>query len=134
MGEYCYNTTFHISIGMSPFHSLYGYDALKFFDVMFGDSKAPWSKDWIQESQDILRSLKDNMRTTKNKQKIYANWGCTERQFEVGDLVYLRFQPYKQSTLKQKGAEKVKPRFYGPYRVTRRVGEVAYELELPPGS
>jgi hypothetical protein len=36
--------------------------------------------------------------------------------------------------LKKRGAEKLKPRFYGPYRVIRRVGEVAYELELPEGS
>ena len=57
-----------------------------------------------------------------------------ERQFELGELVYLRLQPYRQSTLKQKGAEKLKPRFYGPYRVIRRIGQVAYELELPQGS
>jgi hypothetical protein len=29
--------------------------------------------------------------------------------------------------------ENLKLRFYGPYRVSRRVGEVAYEIELPPG-
>ena len=28
-------------------------------------------------------------------------------------------------------AEKLKPCFYGPYRVVRKVGEVAYELKLP---
>lgn len=49
-------------------------------------------------------------------------------------MVFLRLQPYKQSTLKQKGGKKLKSRFYGPYRVTRRVGEVAYGLELTPGS
>ena len=49
-------------------------------------------------------------------------------------MVYLRLQPYRQSSLKQKGAEKLKPRFYGPYRVIRRIGQVAYELELPQGS
>ena len=27
--------------------------------------------------------------------------------------------------------EKLKPHFYGPYKVIRKVGEVAYELELP---
>jgi hypothetical protein len=48
----------------------------------------------------------------------------------VGDFAYLRLQPYMQSPLKKKGAEKQKPHFYGSYRITRRVGEVAYELEL----
>ena len=49
-------------------------------------------------------------------------------------MVYLQLQPYRQSSLKQKGAEKLKPCFYEPYRVIRRIGQVAYELELPQGS
>ena len=65
---------------------------------------------------------------------MYADRRRIEWSFEVKDLIYLRLQPYKQSSLKQKGAEKLKPRFYGPYRVMRRVGEVAYQLELPEGS
>jgi hypothetical protein len=70
----------------------------------------------------------------QNQQKIYADRHRVERTFEVGDLVFLRLQPYRQSSLKKSGAEKLKPQFYRPYRVTRRVGEVAYELELPEGS
>ena len=65
---------------------------------------------------------------------MYIDQRRIEQSFEVGDLVYLRLQPYRQSALKQKGDEKLKPRFYGPYRLSRRVGEVAYELELPEGS
>ena len=98
--EYCYNTSHHISIGMSPFYSLYGYHPLSFVDVMFWDSKAHRAKIWIQESQDILRDLEDNMATTQNQQKLYADRGRVERQFEVGDMVYLRLQPYRQSSLK----------------------------------
>jgi len=134
LGEYCYNTTHHMSIGMTPFYALYGYHSLSFVDMMFGVSRAPRAKLWIQESQDILRALKDNIATAQNQQKLYADKGRVERHFEVGDLVYLRLQPYRQSSLKQKGAEKLKPRFYGPYRVIRRIGQVAYELELPQGS
>ena len=52
----------------------------------------------------------------------------------MDDLVYLRLHPYKQSSLKEKGDKKLKPRFYGPYKFVRRVGEVAYELELSLGS
>jgi hypothetical protein len=36
--------------------------------------------------------------------------------------------------LKRSGVEKLKLRFYGPYRVIRRVGKVAYELEILEGS
>jgi hypothetical protein len=36
--------------------------------------------------------------------------------------------------LKRSRENKLKPRFYGPYKVIKRVGEVAYELELLEGS
>jgi hypothetical protein len=134
LGEHCYNTTFHMSIGMAPFRTLYGYDAPTLMDIVFGDSRDPKAKDWIVESQEILKVLKENLHMAQNRQKVNADRHRVERSFEVGDLVFLRLQPYRQSSLKKSGAEKLKPRFYGPYRVIRRVGEVAYELELPKGS
>ena len=76
-----------MSIGMSPFYDLYGYHALTFVDVMFGARKAPRAKDWIQESQDILRGLKDNLTTMQNQQKLYADRGHVERNSKVNDLV-----------------------------------------------
>ena len=45
MGEYCYNTTYHMSIRMSPFRVLYGYDAPSFVDTVFGDRRVLGSKD-----------------------------------------------------------------------------------------
>jgi hypothetical protein len=134
LGEHCYNTTYHMSIGMSPFRALYGYDAPSFVDLAFGESRAPKAKYWLQESQDILRVLKENLQVAQNQQKMYADRHRVECNFEVGDLVFLRLQPYRQSSLKRSGTEKLKPHFYGPYRVIKRVGEVAYELELPEGS
>jgi hypothetical protein len=121
MGEYCYNTTYHMSIKMSPFGALYGYDAPSFIETVFGDSRVPEAKDWVEETQRILQSAKENLQSAQNQQKIE-------------DLVFLRLQPYRQSSLKRSGAEKLKPKFYGPYRVIKRIGEVAYELELPEGS
>ena len=58
-----------MSIGMTPFKALYGYEALNFADLVFGDNIEPKAKDWIQDSQDILKTLKrkstDNTKPTK---------------------------------------------------------------------
>jgi hypothetical protein len=61
MGEYCYNTTYRMSIWMSPFRSLYGYDAPSFVQTMVGDSRAPRARDWIEESQRVLWEVKENL-------------------------------------------------------------------------
>ena len=61
LGEHCYNTTHHMTIGMTPFRALYGYDASIFADRIFGDNRAPKAKEWIQEGQDILKILRENI-------------------------------------------------------------------------
>ena len=55
LGEFFYNTTFHISIKMTPFISLYGYEAPTFADLMFGDCREQKSKYWLQENQGIFK-------------------------------------------------------------------------------
>jgi hypothetical protein len=62
-----------MSIGMAPFRALYGYDALSFVDLEFGESGAPKAKDWIQESRGILKAPKDNLQTTHNQHKVYVD-------------------------------------------------------------
>jgi hypothetical protein len=98
-------------------------------DLVFGESRAPKAKDWITESQEILKLLKENLQMTQNQQNMSVDMHMIELNFEVGDLVFLRLQPYRQSSLKKSGAKKLKPRFYGSYKIMCRVGEVSYELE-----
>ena len=74
------------------------------------------------------------MQVAQNQQKKYADRHREERTFQVNDLVYLRLQQYKKTSIKNNRVEKLKPRYYGPCKVVRKIGEVAYELELPEGS
>jgi hypothetical protein len=57
-----------------------------------------------------------------------------EREFAVVDLVFLRLQSYRQSSIATCRSMKLAPRFYGLFRILNRVGKVAYRLELPTGS
>jgi hypothetical protein len=131
LAEYCYNTTQHMSIGMSPFRALYGYDPLSFGEIAFSDSRAPMVHDWIQQSEDILKELKDHLQKSQNQQKVQADKRRVDHTFKVGDLVYLRLQPYKEVSIKRSREEKLQPRFFGSYGVNRKIGVTAYELELP---
>jgi hypothetical protein len=67
----------------------------------------------------------------QNRMKQQADQGHSERQFAEGDQVFLRLQPYKQTSLKAEHCQKLAPKFYGPYTVLKRVGQVAYQLSLP---
>jgi hypothetical protein len=69
----------------------------------------------IQES--ILRTLKENLVMDQNRMKQQADQGRLECQIVEGDHVFLRLQPYKQTSLKAEHCQKLAPKFFGPYSV-----------------
>lgn len=79
IGKFCYNMPYHMSIAMSAFRALYGYDALTFSGMVFRDSRALGDKDWVQERQEILRALKNNSQVSQNQQMIYVDKHMVER-------------------------------------------------------
>ena len=56
-----------MSIGMSPFKELYGYEATTFGDLINQESRVPGAKDFIQQSIDIMKTLKDNLHYAQNQ-------------------------------------------------------------------
>jgi hypothetical protein len=67
----------------------------------------------------------------QNRMKKQEDQGRSKRQFAEGDQVFLRLQPYKKTSLKAEHCRKLVPKFYGPYTILKRVGQVAYQLALP---
>jgi hypothetical protein len=65
--------------------------------------------------------------------KKYADKHRKERTFEIGDMVYLKIQPYRHTSLSIHRSLKLHSKFYGPYQVLAKVGETAYRLLLPEG-
>ncbi|WMV30480.1 hypothetical protein MTR67_023865 [Solanum verrucosum] len=51
-------------------------------------------------------------------------------EFEVDDWVYLKVSPIK-GVMRFGKKGKLSPRYIGPYKISKRIGNVAYELELP---
>jgi hypothetical protein len=115
---------------MSPFEALYG---RKCRTPLYWDQigeRQFFGPELIQEAEEQVRIIWENLRVAQTRQKIYANNRRRSLEFEEGDHVYLKVTPLRgMRRFKVKG--KLSPRFIGPFRIFRRVGEMAYQLELP---
>jgi hypothetical protein len=80
---------------MSPFMALYGYHPPSITSPLKGNAKVQAVEDHIWHQQEVLKLLKDNLVITQNRMKQQADQHHSEREFEVGDWVFLRLQPYK---------------------------------------
>lgn len=66
--------------------------------------------------------------------KFFADKNRSERELEVGDEVYLKLQPYRQTSVAVRKCLKLSSRYYGPFTVLEKIGVAAYKLQLPEGS
>ncbi|GKE84980.1 putative reverse transcriptase domain-containing protein [Tanacetum coccineum] len=81
---------------------------------------------------DGQRSIKDRLKAARDCQKSYADKRRKPLKFSVGDHVLLKVSLWKGVvSFGKKG--KLAPRFVGPFKITKRIGLVAYRLRLPEG-
>ena len=94
----------------------------------------PELDDWVQNRQLMNELIKQHLSRAQLRMKKQADKKRSERQFQVGDKMFLKLQPYVQSTLAPRSSQKLAYKFFGPYEILSRVGLVAYKLRLPASS
>jgi hypothetical protein len=52
----------------------------------------------------------------------------------MGDMVFLKLQPYVQPSLAPRANQKLAFKYFGPFKVLSQIGQVAYKLDLPSSS
>jgi hypothetical protein len=89
------------------------------------------ARNWAQERAAYHEILRENLLAAQNRFKMQADKHRTDREFQIGDRVLLKLQPYTQHSVSNKPFPKLALKYFGPYTVLQRLGKAAYKLELP---
>ena len=131
LAEWWYNTNYHTATKSTPYEILYGYPPFLHIPYFPKDSPVDAVNNFLCKREQILHAVKKNLQNARHRMIQLANKHRSERQLAIGDLVYLKLQPYKQKTLGRRHSKKLASKYYGPYEVLARIGIVAYKLKLP---
>ena len=131
LAEWWYNTSYHTSLNLTPFQALYGFPPPMVGEVILPDCPNDSAREILQNRQLATQLIRDNLLKAQSRIKHQADKKRSERVLDVGDMVYLKIQPYRHSSLSLHNSLKLHSKFYGPFRVMEKVGKTAYRLLLP---
>ncbi|GKD24455.1 putative reverse transcriptase domain-containing protein, partial [Tanacetum coccineum] len=127
--EFSYNNSYHASIKATPFEALYGRKCRSpvcWAEVGLVQLTGP---ELVQETTERIIQIKQRIQTARDRQKSYADLKRKLMEFQVGDKVMLKVSPWK-GVVRFGKRGKLNLRYVGPFKVLKKVGVVAYKLEL----
>ena len=130
LAEWWYNTTYHSVIQTTPYEAIYGQPPPLHLPYLVGESTVITVDRSLHAKEAALKMLKYYLSRAQNHMKQYADKGRSNREFSIGDLVYVKLQPYRQLTVVHHKNLKLAAKFFGSYKVLERIGVIAYKLEL----
>ncbi|WVZ80724.1 hypothetical protein U9M48_028180, partial [Paspalum notatum var. saurae] len=131
LAEFAYNNSYQKSLEMSPFEALYGRRCRTPLHWSEPGERVTFGPDIVKEAEEKVVVIQKHLKFAQARQKTYADKRRRPLTFKAGDFVYLKVSPMRGiHRFGLKG--KLAPRYIGPFKIIRKRGLVAYQLELPP--
>lgn len=116
LAEYWCNTSYYS--GNTPFVVLYGHEP-RHFGISESDvCTQPELHSWLDERSVMQQLVRQHLQRAQKQMKQQADKQRSEHQFEVGDSVYLKLQPYVQSSVAPRSSNKLSFHYFGPFTIT----------------
>ncbi|XP_052197273.1 uncharacterized protein LOC127804449 [Diospyros lotus] len=116
---------------MAPYEALYGRKCRSHVHWNEVGERKILGPEIVEQTIQAIERIKDSMKKAQNRQKNYVDKRRRDLEFSIGDKVFLKVTPIKE-VLRFGKKGKLRPRFIGPFEILKRVGNVAYQLALPP--
>ncbi|GJS08676.1 retrotransposable element Tf2 [Tanacetum coccineum] len=129
-----YNSNYHSAIDTTHSEALYGQSPPVHVPYIGGLSKVDVVDRSLIAREQAIEVMRFHLFRAQNRMKQQADKNRIEREFEVGNWVLLKLQPYWQVSIRQGKQNKFSPKYFGPFKVVAKIGTVAYKLKLPAGS
>nr|GFA10636.1 putative reverse transcriptase domain, ribonuclease H-like domain, aspartic peptidase domain protein [Tanacetum cinerariifolium] len=127
--EFSYNNSYQASIKAAPFEALYGRKCRALVCwAEVGDVQLTGPEIIYETTKKILQ-IRQHLQATRDRQRSYANLRRKPLEFQVGDRVMLKVSPQK-GVIRFEKRGRLNPRYIVPFKILKRVGPVAYTLEL----
>jgi hypothetical protein len=126
--EFAINNAWQESIQNSPFFLNHGRHPRSPFTVRL-KGNVPAAQDFVASMNNAIRRAKECLRLAQQRMKRKADPRRRDITFMIGQQVLLNAKNI--TLLGATASDKLMPRFIGPFKITERVNEVAYELDLP---
>uniref|UniRef100_A0A453DEU0 Integrase catalytic domain-containing protein n=1 Tax=Aegilops tauschii subsp. strangulata TaxID=200361 RepID=A0A453DEU0_AEGTS len=132
LAQFWYNNAHHSAIGMTPFRAMFGYEPRHWGISANSTCSVPALQAWLDEKETVQALLQQHLNRAQQIMKHQADKKRSFRTFTVGESVFLRLQPYIQSSVAPRANHKLSYKYYGPFTIIDKINDVAYKLQLPP--
>jgi hypothetical protein len=123
---------FQSTLKETPFKIVYSRDPPSIRSYEPGETRIAAVAQHMADRDAFLEDVRARLEQAQAIYKRFYNKHHRDVTFPVCDWVWLRLRHRAPASLQVKTSSKLRPRFFGSYKIVTIISPVAYKLELPP--
>jgi hypothetical protein len=125
------NTLFQSALKTTSFNVVYGWDPPPLLKYQVGMSSIAAVDAQLKERDEFLGEIRQRLLLSQDLMKDHHNKQRRAKSFDIDEWVWIRLQHRAAAGIAPLKLSKLSTRYFGPYKIIEKIGEVAYHLQLP---